>query len=274
MTESPHQGQVAGTRWNPAVYAKFADQRSRPAFELLARVPISEPRIVIDLGCGSGDATRAMAEQWPNAAVVGLDNSPEMLEKANQTPGRVRWMESDIRDWRPEVSPDLIYSNATLQWIDDHQLLFPRLMADLAPGGCLAVQMPLSWSLPSHRLMRVTLQNGGSDGGPLGADLLRRAVGRNWVHSADVYYRLLNGPAKDIDIWETEYLQVLEGDDPVLDWVSGTGLRPILNGLGEPDRSRFLDEYRRRLRVAYPAESDGRTLYPFRRLFIIAIKSH
>ena len=269
--EAPlHQGEVAGTRWDPALYAKFADHRLRPALELLERVPLAAPAVVYDLGCGTGQVTRLIAERWPAAAVSGLDHSAEMLARAATEPSRVRWIEADLRDWHPEAAPDLIYANATLHWVDGHHELFPRLAGSLNPGGCLAVQMPQSWSSPSHRLMRETLANGGPHGGALGPESLRQAVARNWVAEAAAYYDLLAGCARGLDIWETEYLQVLEGNDPVLEWVKGTGLRPILNGLDDDERAIFLGEYARRLRAAYPVRTDGRTLYPFRRLFIVA----
>jgi trans-aconitate 2-methyltransferase len=265
-----HQGQVAGTRWEPAQYLKFADHRLRPALELLARVDLAEPRVIYDLGCGTGQVTRLLAARWPAAAVYGLDNSAEMLAQAATEPSRVRWIEADLREWHPEAAPDLIYANATLHWVDGHDELFPRLVGLLRPGGCLAVQMPQSWPAPSHRLMRDTLANGGPHGEPLGPESLRQAVARNWVADAATYYDLLAGRARDLDIWETEYLQVLAGDDPVLEWVKGTGLRPILHGLDDDTRAFFLAEYARRLRAAYPARADGRTLYPFRRLFVVA----
>jgi trans-aconitate 2-methyltransferase len=270
MAAPLHQGQVAGTRWDPTLYLKFADHRLRPALELLDRVPLVAPAVVYDLGCGTGQVTRLIAERWPAAAVYGLDNSAEMLAQAATEPSRVRWIEADIRDWQPAVAADLIYTNATLHWIDGHRELLPRLVGMVNPGGCLAVQMPQSWPAPSHRLMRETLANGGPDGEPLGPEPLRQAVARTWVEHAAVYYDLLAERTRGLDIWETEYLQVLEGDDPVLEWVKGTGLRPILNGLDDDARAIFLAEYARRLRAAYPMRTDGRTLYPFRRLFVVA----
>jgi trans-aconitate 2-methyltransferase len=270
MSAEPHQGQVAGTRWDPSQYLRFSDHRLRPALELLDRVPLEAPRVVYDLGCGAGQIARLMARRWPPAAVWGVDNSKEMLEQAASEPSDVRWAEADIRTWRPVEPPDLIYSNATLQWVECHDELFPRLVGFLNPGGCLAVQMPLSWDAPSHRIMRETLENGGPGGRPLGPETVRQAVARKWVDGAEAFYDLLVGRARTLDIWETEYLQILEGDDPVLEWVRGTGLRPVLNGLDDAEREVFLAEYARRLRAAYPARADGRTLYPFRRLFIVA----
>lgn len=272
MPEQIHQGRVAGTRWDPQQYLKFSDHRLRPALELLERVPLEECRVVYDLGCGDGQMARLMAERWPAARVYGLDNSPQMLEKAATQPSPVEWKEVDIATWTPTEPSALIYSNATLQWLDGHTTLFPRLVDFLAPGGCLAVQMPLSWGMPSHRLMRETLADGGHNGSPLGAQTLRQAVARKWVDDAEEYYDLLVGRVSSLDIWETEYLQVLAGADPVFEWVKGTGLRPILNALEDEERETFLAEYAHRLRETYPVRADGHTLYPFRRLFLVATR--
>jgi trans-aconitate 2-methyltransferase len=182
----------------------------------------------------------------------------------------VGWVEADVHQWQPGEPADLIYSNAMLQWVDGHRVLFPRLAGLLNPGGCLAVQMPLSWDLPSHRLMRETLEGGGPHGTALGTTQLRQAVARKWVEDAEVYYDLLVGETRGLDIWATEYLHILEGRDVVLEWVKATGLRPFLNGLDDQERQSFLTEYARRLRELYPIRPDGYTLYPFRRLFIVA----
>ena len=270
MSSQIHQGQIAGTRWGANQYLKFSDHRLRPALELLDRVPIQSPHVIYDLGCGSGQVTRIITDRWPSATVYGLDNSQEMLTQAALKPGKVQWIEADIHTWSPDEPPDLLYSNATLHWVEAHQDLLPRLVSFLQPGGCLAVQMPLSWAAPSHRLMRETLANGDTDGKALGSEELRQAVARDWVEEAAVYYDLLAACSSSLDIWETEYLQLLEGDDPVLEWVKGTGLRPILTSLGDKERERFLAEYAQCLRAAYPVRASGHTLYPFRRLFIVA----
>ena len=272
MSSQIHQGRFAGTRWDPNQYLKFADHRLRPALELLDRIPSQAPQVIYDIGCGTGQITRLIAERWPDATVYGLDNSPEMLAKAGAESSTIQWIEADIHSWVPSEPPDLIYSNATLQWVAGHQELFPKLAGFVQAGGCLAVQMPLSWGMPSHRLMRETLADGGTDGGTLGTAELRQAVARKWVEDAADYYDLLEGSSNGLDIWETEYLQILAGDDPVLEWVRGTGLRPILNALGDQERELFLEQYAQRLRSAYPLRADGHTLYPFRRLFIVATK--
>lgn len=270
MTTRPHQGGVAGSSWDPEQYLAFADERLRPALELLERVPLQSPSLVYDLGCGTGNVTRLMAERWPNAEVHGIDNSREMLQQASVEPSRVKWTRMDVSHWSAERPADLIYSNATLHWLDDHASLFPRLLDSLAAGGCLAVQMPLSWDMPSHRLMRETLENGGPGGAAIGSRELHEATARKWVLDMGEYYDLLAGRTRALDIWATEYLQVLQGDDAVLEWVRSTGLRPVLKGLDDAERAVYLEEYARRLRAAYPRREDGHTLYPFRRLFIVA----
>lgn len=271
MPQHLHQGYAAGTRWDPGQYTKFADNRLRPALELINRIPLKAPGEIYDLGCGAGTVTRMIAEKWPSATVHGLDNSGDMLEKAAGESATIQWMEADVRTWKPVKNPDLIFSNAALHWVEDHEALFPRLVRYLNPGGCLAVQMPLSWDQPSHRLMRETLADGGPEGRALGTEALRESMARKWVEDAAVYYDLLSVFTSSLDIWETEYLHMLRGEDPVLEWVKGTGLRPILNRLKGDALDLFLEEYRSRLRIAYPVRPGGMTLYPFRRLFIVAI---
>ena len=267
----------AAGRWDPGQYHKFSDHRRRPAVELLARVPPTDPRLAVDLGCGSGELTRLIAERWPGAAVQGIDHSPDMLAQARGRDeageaARVEWIEADIAVWSPPSPPGLVYANASLQWVDGHEALFPRLFRSLAPGGVLAVQMPRSREARSHRLMHEVLA-GGPGGAPLGSEPLRQEIARRWVLDPEEYFGLLAADATQLDVWTTEYLQVLEGEDPVLEWVSGTGLRPILNGLAGEERERFLARYRPALREAYPRRPDGTTLYPFARLFIVAVRA-
>lgn len=271
MSQKAHQGEVAGTRWTPGQYLKFSEQRLRPALELLDRIPLEAPDVICDLGCGSGHITRLLAKRWSSSKVYGVDNSPQMLAEADAEPSNVCWVDADIRNWVPEENPDLIYSNASLHWVSGHSELFTRLVGCLNPGGCLAVQMPLSWDLPSHRLMRDTLAKGGPGGTPVGDAALLAALSNKWVEDSEFYYNILFPCTRGLDIWETRYLHLLEGDDPVFEWVMGSGLRPILNGLPDAERNRFLKVYKERLRDAYPRRSGEHTLYPFPRLFIVAL---
>lgn len=250
---------ASAPRWDPQQYLRFADERARPALKLLARVPTAAPAVVYDLGCGAGNVTLLLAERWPAARVTGVDASSEMLAQAAAAPSAVRWIEADLATWQPDEPVDVLYSNATLHWLPDHAALLPRLFATLGPGGCLAIQMPQSCALPSHVLMHETL-----------ADVTGRAASAaSPVGDPAWYYDLLAPHAATVDVWTTEYLHVLHGDDPVLEWVKGTGLRPTLQRLPDDERRRFLAEYARRLRAAYPRRPDGTTLYPFRRLFVV-----
>ena len=263
-------------RWDPGQYHRFSDHRRRPALELLARASPADPGLAVDLGCGTGEITRLIAERWPGAAVQGVDHSPDMLARARagDEAAGVEWIEADIAAWSPASPPGLLYANASLQWVDGHEALFPRLFRSLAPGGVLAVQMPLSREARSHLLMHEVLAGGGPGGAPLGTEALRREIARRWVLDPAEYFDLLAAAgAARLDVWTTEYLQALGGEDPVFEWVSGTGLRPILNGLAGEERDRFLERYRAALRAAYPRRPDGATLYPFPRLFIVAVRA-
>ncbi len=265
-----HPADVAGTRWDPAQYARFADHRLRPAIELLQRVMIAEPALVYDLGCGSGEVTALICQRWPSARIVGVDVSPQMIEKARQHSANIAWQLADIATWSADPGTDLIYANASLHWLPDHEHLIPRLMQYLSGGGVLAIQMPLSWDLPSHQLMRETLKDLGSNGTPLGGQALSESLARNWVKTTGFYHDILTRDSSRTDIWETSYQQVLGGRDPVYQWVEATGLRPVLNGLSDVEKKLFIPEYQARLRQAYPARSDGSVIYPFKRLFIVA----
>jgi trans-aconitate 2-methyltransferase len=251
--------------WDPEVYMKFAGERTRPAAELLARVPLSAPERVIDLGCGPGNSTAILAARWPQANIEGLESSPEMIAKARSSGVRATFTEGNVETWKPAAPYNVVFSNATLHWIAKHEVLLPRLMSYVAEGGALAFQVPRNFHEASHVLMREVANNG-----PW-AERLKNARQVN-VHAPSFYYDVLAPLSKSVDIWETEYLHVLDGEDPVLGWVSGTGLRPFVQPLGETEREYFIAEYRHLLREAYPRREDGKTLFPFKRLFAVAVK--
>lgn len=267
-TRLRHDGGLSGMEaqlaWDPTLYERYRALRERPGRDLLAAIPEIVPGSVIDLGCGTGYLTRQLAQRYPAAAVTGLDNDQAMLTKAAETASRVIWRRDDIGQWRADgQKPGLIFSNAALHWLPDHAALFPRLLNDLAPGGVLAVQMPDNFAAPSHRLLMQLAERG-----PW-RDVLAGALDHGRVLDPADYWRILNGAGRRIDIWHTDYLQVLEGDDPVLEWVSATALLPVTTRLPDDQAAAFRDAYGAALRQAYPKEGDGSTLFPFRRIFIV-----
>ncbi|MGO9080011.1 MAG: trans-aconitate 2-methyltransferase [Streptosporangiaceae bacterium] len=258
--------------WDPGQYLRYRDERARPFFDLLSRVRTQDPRYVVDLGCGPGQLTAALAERWPQARVHGLDSDPEMISAAGSLltgpgaaagSGRLSFALGDLRDWQPEQQADLIISNAVLQWVPGHERLLAGWTGLLAPGGSLAFQVPGNFDQPSHAVLRELAAAGRWQHWLGGVQLNRQ--------SADPreYADLLARAGCEVDAWETTYLHILPGADPVLDWYKGTGLRPVLAVLPAEQAAEFLAEYGARMRAAYPAAPYG-TPFPFRRVFVVA----
>lgn len=250
--------------WDPAAYGTFSQPRLRPALDLMARIKADAPARVADLGCGTGNVTRLLAARWPMAEVTGVDSSPEMLGEMPGEAGGFRAVQADMASWRPDTPLDVLFSNAALHWLDGHATLFPHLVSLLAPGGTLAVQMPRNHQAQSHVVMAQVAQSG-----PW-AETLAPLLRTDPVAEPAFYYQTLAPLVADIDIWQTEYLHMLDGDDAVYHWVMGTALKPLADALDEPDRSDFLIEVRERLRNSYPREANGKTPFAFKRLFIVA----
>ncbi|MCP5433793.1 MAG: methyltransferase domain-containing protein [Alphaproteobacteria bacterium] len=250
--------------WNPTTYLRFASDRERPLHDLVARVPLETARAIVDLGCGTGNSTAAIAARYPQARLTGIESSSAMLAKARASALACDWREEDIAAARLPPDTDLVFSNAALHWLDDHECLFARLASELAPGGALAVQMPDNFASASHALIRDTARE--EPWADRLAPLLRPAP----VLTAPEYARLLAPQFEALDIWTTEYLHRLEGEDAVLNWVSGTALVPLMAALAETECEAFRMRLSEKLAAAYPREPDGTTLFPFRRLFVIA----
>lgn len=255
------------TVWDPRKYLEFADERSRPFVELLSRVNAVDPKVVVDLGCGPGQLTASLADRWPQAQIVGLDSSSEMITEATQFAGsRVSFQVQDLREWQPETPVDVIISNATLQWVPGHRELLPSLVSMLSADGWLAFQVPGNFDEPSHRLLRQLAAD------PRYAPMLSEIA---WPASADTaaYLDDLAELGCSVDGWETTYLHVLSGPNPVFRWISGTGARPVLQALPDDHRTQFVAEYQVLLNEAYPHRPYG-TVLPFRRIFIVAHREH
>lgn len=247
--------------WNPALYLRFEAERTRPAAELAARVNHPFAQKITDLGCGPGNSTALLHERWPDAMLTGLDNSPAMLEKARAALPDCRFEQADIARWRPEDRQDVIYANASLQWISDHRTLFAHLAEQLADSGVLAVQMPDNWQEPTHVFMR---QIAGELGYP--------TADREALLAPNEYYDLLREAGCQVDVWCTTYFHVMPSPQAIIDWLSSTGLRPYLANLDATRQKAFLERYHHLLQQAYPRQNDGNVLLLFPRLFIIARK--
>ncbi|WP_431273744.1 trans-aconitate 2-methyltransferase [Variovorax ureilyticus] len=251
--------------WNPALYRRYEDERTRPAQELLARVSLTEAARVFDLGCGPGNSTELLVHRFPGAQVVGTDNSEAMLVSARERLPEARFEFSDISIWRPETPPDLIYANAALQWVPDHEALIPRLFAALAPGGVLAIQMPDNRQEPTHRLMREVASEAPWANAIGDADKIRTEL-----LGIEDYYDLLAADAAQVDVWRTAYQHPMASAAAIVEWVRGTGLKPFVDRLTPELQSSYLAEYERRIDGAYPPRADGRRLLAFPRMFIVA----
>ncbi|MDF1605728.1 trans-aconitate 2-methyltransferase [Nocardioides sp. YIM 152315] len=248
--------------WDPDRYLTYAGERGRPFVDLLTRVGADRPATVVDLGCGPGNLTTLLADRWPGADVVGLDSSPEMIAKARELRGGLRFHVADLRDWTPPAPVDVLVSNATLQWVPSHLDLLPRLVDAVAPGGWLAFQVPGNFDEPSHTIRDELAAEAAYAEHTAGV-----AVPSS--HDPAVYLDALAGLDCTVDAWETTYLHLLTGPDPVFTWVSGTGARPTLQALPGDLRPAFEAEFKRRLAAAYPEHEYGVVL-PFRRIFVVA----
>jgi trans-aconitate 2-methyltransferase len=249
--------------WDESLYLKFADERTRPARELLARVPLAAARRVLDLGCGPGNSTALLRERFPDARLTGVDSSAEMLARARQEHPTIEWIQADASRFTPDGALDLSFSNALLQWLPDHERLVPALLAQVRHGGVLAFQVPCNFAEPSHRLMRELP-------GPW-ADRVA-ALGQRPVREAAFYYDLLAPQAQSVDIWQTRYEHVLGAAASIVEWLKGTGLRPYLEALSAAERPEYLEAYTQAIAAAYPARADGKRLFSFPRLFVVALR--
>jgi Trans-aconitate methyltransferase len=245
--------------WNPALYLQFASERTRPAAELLARIASPSVSSVADLGCGPGNSTELLRAAWPDASITGVDNSPAMLDKARQLLPNCEFVNADISQWRPERPLDVLYANASLQWLSDHQQLFPHLASLLAENGVLAVQMPDNWQEPSHASMR-----------QVASELGHPPRARTPLAGVQNYYDWLTKSGCEVDIWRTTYFHPMASHQAIIEWLSATGLRPYLQDLDTVSREAFLKRYLQLLEEHYPRQQNGQILLAFPRLFIVA----
>lgn len=258
--------------WDPALYLKFGDQRSRPAADLALRarslLAASEskgPLSILDLGCGPGNSTAVLASVFPGASLTGLDSSAEMIATAGKSGLVAEWITADATTWEPPEALDLIFSNAALQWMSDQKALLGRLWKALSPRGILAVQVPGNGASPLHRALRAVAADG-----PWRA----KFDGKNdfiRYHEPDFYYDSLSPLGGEVEVWETTYWHVLGGHGALIDWYKGTGMRPWLELLSDEDeRDNFIDAVLETAKPEYPLRGDGSVFFPFRRIFFTA----
>jgi trans-aconitate 2-methyltransferase len=252
--------------WDPATYLRYAGERARPFADLLTQVRHESPAVVVDLGCGEGALTASLARRWPRARIAGIDASAEMLAAAarHAAPGRVTFEQGDVRSWRPDAPVDVLVSNAVLHWVPEHPDLLRRWAAELAPGGELAVQVPGNFRAPTHALLAELCRSP-----RWSARVAAVAPQPDAVLEPEGYLDVLTGAGLPADVWETTYLHVLRGPDPVLGWVRGTVLRPVLAALDADEVGDLTRAYAGALRAAYPERPDGTTVLPFRRVFAV-----
>ncbi|MBP2168031.1 trans-aconitate 2-methyltransferase [Erwinia toletana] len=253
--------------WNPELYRQFEAERTRPALELVARIPAIEIHNATDLGCGPGNSTELLWRAWPLAKITGLDSSLTMLQQAQQRLPDCHFVAADIRSWQASPQQDVIFANASLQWLNDHPQLFPHLVAQLAEYGVLAIQMPDNLDQPSHRLMREVAGRAAWR-----EKIDSHAADRKKLLSAEHYYDLLTVAGCRVDIWRTTYYHLMPDAAAIIDWLRATGLRPFLAALNEREQQAFLQAYLAEISEAYPPQADGQVLLAFPRLFMVAQK--
>jgi trans-aconitate 2-methyltransferase len=251
--------------WNPVLYMKFEEERIRAARDLLARVPLASAGVVYDLGCGSGSSTELLVDRFPDARIIGLDTSEAMLDHARTRVPGVCFVQQ--ADWTPDDGPDLIFANGALQFLPDHHELFPRLASMLEHGGVFAAQMPSAARESSHALMRMVAAEG-----PWWPRLAPVAQSQPLIAAFEDYYEWLRPVSSRIELWTTTYVYAFDGADGIVDWFAGSPLQPFLERLSDDERCAFLDRYRKELLDAYPTRSDGKVLFAYPRLFIVATR--
>lgn len=263
---------ATGKDWSSAQYLKFNSERTRAARDLLSQIPLASPKHVVDIGCGPGNSTAVVAERYPNAHLSGIDSSPDMIKKAQETLPEISFKVADLESYAPEVPADLYFSNAVFQWLSASHLprILQRLVGQLPPGGVLAFQVPDNLSEPCQAAMRDTASESGA---PWEETLRRAAPGRDPFPTEGELYDTLRPLCSDVDIWRTTYYHRMDDHQAIVEWVKGTGLRPFIDPLSSAERQAYLDSYLEKIKNQYPIQQDGKVLLAYPRLFVVATKA-
>jgi trans-aconitate 2-methyltransferase len=256
-------------KWDPDQYLKFSDERFRPAIDLISQIKLQSPSNIYDLGCGTGHLTKLLTERWPNSNIIGIDSSQEMLDVASTVSNKITWKKSDIQKWVPDDgNVDLIFSNSALHWLRNHENLFTQLFGYLNSNGVLAVQMPNNFDEKTHMIAFDLI-----DENQEWRDTLIHSLNKKPVYDFNFYYRLFEKSSIKVNAWQTTYYHILNGVNPVVEWVKGSFLKSFLDLLSFKERDIFIQKYSEEIFKYYPQQSDGKTILPFKRFFIIAVKS-
>ncbi len=255
-------------QWDPDQYLKYADERFRPAYDLIAQITLKAPASICDLGCGTGHLTKVLAERWPDSKVTGIDSSEEMLKIAHTISADIKWEKKDIKDWEPKTTKfDLIFSNSVLHWLGDHGSLFKKLLDALNPKGVLAIQMPNNFKEPTHTTAFEIINEN--------IEWRKRLLpylNHEPVHDFNFYYDVFCKSCSSINAWETTYYHILSGHNPVVEWIKGSFLKPLLDQMSDDEKIIFLEKISNKLLEHYPQQSDGKTILQFKRIFLIGRK--
>jgi len=254
------------SKWDPRHYLQFERERTLPVRDLVSRIELQSPSTIVDLGCGPGNSTAVLAKRWPDASIIGVDSSAEMLTQARESSVRAKWILADIREWQPDNSVDLVFSNAALQWVSLHEIEIPRLFNLVAKHGALAFQIPTHTDLWFEVLEKIVMS-------PVWRDKFLKGTSEFYSYELGFYYDLLSGQSKRLDLWETRYFHVLSSPEAIVEWTQGTALRPLFDRLSDSSlRETFVKQYTEEIASSYPRQPDGNVLFPFLRRFVIAYR--
>jgi len=253
--------------WNPDLYLKFKNERTQPSIDLISKINISfRPKSILDIGCGPGNSSQALLQRWPGAKLTGIDSSPNMIDKAKKSYPDNIWIVADASKYTSDTKYDIVFSNATIQWIPNHENLFKNFLNMTNDGGVLAVSVPRFDEMPISKILNKVAGNEKWKTATKGcAETFTR-------YDYQFYYNLISPDYQTVEMWQTDYIHVLESQPAIIEWISSTGMKPYLDRLNEKEKTQFEDEVLSEVKHYYPVQNNGKVLFPFKRLFMIGYK--